>query len=69
MVELLDSLPVTDRREDVFGDTGAAELCGEAQRAAEVGSCSVCNDCVVCTDGQAGGRLQKNRPERRRCGP
>lgn len=58
MLELLVSPPVTDSRdEDLLGDTGAAESC-EAERAAEVGCCSVCNDCVVCADGQAGGRLK-----------
>lgn len=35
----------------------------EAERAFEVGCCSVYNDCLVCTDGQAGGRLKEIIPE------
>lgn len=35
----------------------------EAARSVEMGCCSVCNDCLVCTDGQAGGCLKKIIPE------
>lgn len=35
----------------------------KAERAFEVGCCSVRNDCLVCTDGQASGRLKEIIPE------
>lgn len=28
-----------------------------------MGCCSVCNNCLVCADGQAGGRLKEIIPE------
>lgn len=56
MLELLVSPAVTDSGgEDLRGDTRAAESCRRMQRAAEVGGCSVRDDCVVRADG---GRLE-----------